>query len=868
MWHNLEAEEVIRQLETDKDYGLSTEEAQKRYEKYGPNALEEEKKKSIIVRFLLQFKDFMVIILLIAAAVSAIASGGEELLDSIIILAIVVINAVLGLIQESKAEQALEALKKMSAPHAKVLRDGKVAQIETSKLVVGDIIFLEAGDFVPADGRIIECANLKAEESALTGESVPVEKSNAKIDKEDVPIGDRFNMVISSSNITYGRCKAVVTATGMDTEVGKIAGMIMEEDSTKTPLAQKLDQIGKVLGTVALAICAVMFGLGIMWGKEPLDMFMTSVSLAVAAIPEGLPAIVTIVLAMGVSKMVKRNAIIRKLPAVETLGSASVICSDKTGTLTQNKMTVVKIEAFGNDENTAISLFSLCNDARVEKRGDGFVSFGDPTETAMVEKAARMGILKDELERKMPRVAEVPFDSERKLMSTIHKTEKGFRIITKGAPDIMLQKSIKVNYNGKEVEKSEELIKLINDANENMAKDALRVLAAGYRDIETLPDKIDAQTIEKDLVFYALVGMIDPPREEVKDAVKLCKDAGIRPVMITGDHITTAVAIAKELGISSGSDKAMLGSDLDKLSDEEFEKVIEDYSVFARVSPENKVRIVKAWQKRGRIVAMTGDGVNDAPALKIADIGCAMGITGTDVAKGAADMVLTDDNFATIVAAVEEGRGVYSNIKKAIHFLLSCNIGEIVTLFIATILNFAQMPLIPIQLLWVNLITDSLPALALGVEPIDKDIMKKPPRDPKKGVFADGLAVTICWQGFMVGLITLAAYVIGDMYYGDHLEANTMAFAVLALSQLFHAFNVRSEKSLFKTGVFSNLPMIGAFLVSFVLQCAVLFVPFLQKVFGVTTLSYVEYLIVFGLSVSPIVICEIVKLIKNGAKRK
>ncbi|NLM50562.1 MAG: calcium-translocating P-type ATPase, PMCA-type [Clostridiaceae bacterium] len=868
MWHNLEAEEVIRQLETDKDYGLSTEEAQKRYEKYGPNALEEEKKKSIIVRFLLQFKDFMVIILLIAAAVSAIASGGEELLDSIIILAIVVINAVLGLIQESKAEQALEALKKMSAPHAKVLRDGKVAQIETSKLVVGDIIFLEAGDFVPADGRIIECANLKAEESALTGESVPVEKSNAKIDKEDVPIGDRFNMVISSSNITYGRCKAVVTATGMDTEVGKIAGMIMEEDSTKTPLAQKLDQIGKVLGTVALAICAVMFGLGIMWGKEPLDMFMTSVSLAVAAIPEGLPAIVTIVLAMGVSKMVKRNAIIRKLPAVETLGSASVICSDKTGTLTQNKMTVVKIEAFGNDENTAISLFSLCNDARVEKRGDGFVSFGDPTETAMVEKAARMGILKDELERKMPRVAEVPFDSERKLMSTIHKTEKGFRIITKGAPDIMLQKSIKVNYNGKEVEKSEELIKLINDANENMAKDALRVLAAGYRDIETLPDKIDAQTIEKDLVFYALVGMIDPPREEVKDAVKLCKDAGIRPVMITGDHITTAVAIAKELGISSGSDKAMLGSDLDKLSDEEFEKVIEDYSVFARVSPENKVRIVKAWQKRGKIVAMTGDGVNDAPALKIADIGCAMGITGTDVAKGTADMVLTDDNFATIVAAVEEGRGVYSNIKKAIHFLLSCNIGEIVTLFIATILNFAQMPLIPIQLLWVNLITDSLPALALGVESIDKDIMKKPPRDPKKGVFADGLAVTICWQGFMVGLITLAAYVIGDMYYGDHLEANTMAFAVLALSQLFHAFNVRSEKSLFKTGVFSNLPMIGAFLVSFVLQCAVLFVPFLQKVFGVTTLSYVEYLIVFGLSVSPIVICEIVKLIKNGAKRK
>ena len=861
IWHDTSIEETRQKLETDIHRGLSEEEAQKRLLKFGENVLKEKKKKNLFVKFLEQFKDFMILILILAAILSVISTKGEDWIDAVIILLIVVVNAVIGIVQENKAEKSMEALQKMSAPRAKVIRDGRLEAVEASKLVPGDLIQLEAGDLVPADARLVESANLKAEESALTGESVPVDKDAQAVVDLDATLGDRINMVISSSVITYGRGKAIVTGTGMDTEVGVIAGMIMESEDERTPLQKKLNDIGKLLGIAALVICAVMFVVGIINGKAWLEMLMTSVSLAVAAIPEGLPAIVTIVLAFGVQRMVKKHAIIRKLSAVETLGGASVICSDKTGTLTQNKMTVMETwSASGGEKKEILRMMTLCNDSVVEQTQEGLVEKGDPTETALVMASFKEGDYKAELEKQYPRVEEIPFDSDRKMMTTVHKMENGYRIITKGAPDVLLGRCTGIA-GGKSREE-------IDSANEAMASKALRVLAVAYRDVEEIPQDMTSEAVEKDLTFVGMVGMIDPPREEVKEAVALCAKAGIRPVMITGDHIITAVAIARELGIYRDTDEAVTGKELEKISDEELSENVERYSVYARVSPEHKVRIVKAWQKSGKVVAMTGDGVNDAPALKAANIGCAMGITGTDVSKGAADMILTDDNFATIVAAVEQGRGIFANIKKSIHFLLSCNIGEIVTLFLAVMLNLRQMPLVAVQLLWVNLVTDSLPALALGVEPVEKGVMDEKPRDPKKSIFSGGLAVTIGWQGAMIGLLTLTAYVIGEYIMGGDAAANAMSFGVLAYSQLVHAFNVRSGQSLFQVGLFSNKAMLKAFGVSALLQTVVLAIPALAKIFNVHEIMNVqEWLIVIGLSLVPIVVCEIVKAVKSGLKR-
>jgi len=876
-WHNVDIKHIVEELDSDINQGLNESKVEEKLKKYGYNEIKEQKKKSIVGMLLEQFSDFMVIILIIAAIIS-FALG--ERMDAIIIMAIVVLNAVLGVVQESKAEKSLEALKKLSAPNAKVRRNARVTVVPARELVPGDIIFLEAGDFVPADARLIEAVNLKVEESALTGESVPVDKSAELIPEEEIPLGDRKNMVASGSVITYGRGSAIVVATGMNTEVGKIAGMILEGEEAATPLQQKLAEIGKFLGIAALAICAVIFGIGLLQKRDAFEMFLTSVSLAVAAIPEGLPAIVTIVLAMGVQRMVKKNAIIRKLPAVETLGSASVICSDKTGTLTQNKMTVVELSSAKqswelngsvNTEDqtlvqTILEMSALCNDSRLEKIDGEWEAAGDPTETALVIAAAKQNRIKHDLETRMPRVGEIPFDSDRKLMTTIHKVDGGYRVITKGAPDVLLSRCMKV-FDGEEtVPMDEDQIKNIENHNGNMAKKALRVLGVAFKDLGTIPEEITSETVEKDLVFVGLIGMIDPPREEAKEAVRLCKEAGIKPVMITGDHKATAVAIAEKLGILKDESEAITGSELDKMDQETLNRDVDKYAVYARVSPEHKVRIVKAWQSKGQIVAMTGDGVNDAPALKSANIGCAMGITGTDVAKGAAHMVLTDDNFATIVAAVQEGRGIFDNIRKSIQFLLSCNIGEIITLFFAMLLNW-DSPLLPIQILWINLVTDSLPALALGVEPVDKDIMKRPPRDAGKSIFADGLAAVIGIQGLMIGLLTLTSFAIGRQFLSEGLTyeqsimvGQTMAFATLAFSQLVHAFNVRSTGSVFKVGLFSNRMMLLAFGISFLMQFVVLIIPALNNIFKVCMLNGIQWLTVICLSLAPMLFVEIGKL--------
>ena len=876
LWYAKSSDEVLSELKTDRSAGLTGADAEKRLAKYGANALAAAEKESLLSRFLGQLKDPMIIVLLAAAVLSMISSGGEDWLEALIILGIVIVNAVISISQEDSADKALEALRKMSAPLAKVVRGGEVVRLETDKLVPGDIILLEAGDLVPADARIIECSNLKADESAMTGESVPVSKQAVDNLPEETALGDRKNCVISSTVITNGRATCVVTDTGMNTEVGRIAEMLTAADDTETPLQRKMGEISKTLSAICLGVCAVMLVVGLLHGKKLLDMFMSAVSLAVAAIPEGLPAIVTIVLALGVQRMVKRNAIVKKLPAVETLGCAGVICSDKTGTLTQNRMTVVNVYSLGDaHRDETLRIGTLCNDTTLTYTADGEPQVaGDPTETAFVSAALKeCGIDKNALEKEMPRVAELPFDSERKMMSTIHPFEGGYRVMVKGAPDALIARSTRVLNGGVEPMTAQLTEQLLN-ANADMAQKALRVLGCAYKDLTELPQgELTSAELESDLVFVGLVGMIDPPRLEVKQAVAECYGAGIRPVMITGDHKLTAVAIAKDLDIFKDGDLAITGADLDAMSQEQLERDVEKYSVYARVSPEHKMRIVKAWQSRGLVVAMTGDGVNDAPALKVADIGCAMGITGTDVAKGAADMILTDDNFATIVHAVEQGRGIYSNIKKAIHYLLSCNIGEIITLFLATLFNFHQDPLVPVQLLWLNLVTDSLPALALGMEPVEKGVMHEKPRSATEPLFNKKFSINLAWQGIMVGLVTLAAYYLGEYHLSDpnlaDATANTMAFATLTMCQLFHAFDVRSEdESILHIGIFSNPAMVKAFVVGMIMQLAVLLIPPLMGVFEVCALSAAEWGVVLALSVLPLAVCEIVKAVRRAAAKK
>ncbi len=871
-WFSKLPGQVLSELDTDPKRGLSATQAQRRLAQHGPNRLERAGRRGLASRLLDQFKDPMVLVLLAAAALSLLSTGGEDWVEAVIILVIVLVNACISISQENSAEKALEALQKMSAPLAKVIRDGRLDRLDTEALVPGDLIVLEAGDLVPADARVLECANLKADESAITGESVPVGKQAVPSLPEDTPLGDRRNMVVASTVITNGRATCVVTATGMDTEVGRIARLLTDAPEAATPLQRRLAEISKTLSFLCLSVCAVMFGVGLLYGKQLLSMFISAVSLAVAAIPEGLPAIVTIVLALGVQRMAGRGAIVKKLPAVETLGCAGVICSDKTGTLTQNRMRVVQVWSWDDEHRAqALTIGTLCADAVLPQGGDS--ATGDPTETALVEAALQEGLDKNQLERDMPRVAELPFDSQRKLMSTVHPHKGRYRVMVKGAPDVLLSRCSHL-LRDRPVPLSPALALGVERANAAMAGQALRVLGVAYRDLDILPaGQPTPELLETGLTFVGLVGMIDPPRLEVKQAVAQCYRAGIRPVMITGDHKLTAVAIAKQLDIFRPGDLAITGEDLDFMSQQLLEQDVARFSVYARVTPEHKMRIVQAWQKQGMVVAMTGDGVNDAPALKVADIGCAMGVTGTDVAKGAADMILTDDNFATIVHAVEQGRGIYANIRKAIHYLLSCNIGEILTLFLATLFNFHQDPLVPVQLLWLNLVTDSLPALALGMEPVERSVMDQRPRSAKTPLFDRGFSLRLAWQGAMVGLLTLAAYWLGEYILSDpslaDTAANTMAFATLTLCQLFHAFDVRSEdQSLLRLGILSNPAMNKAFLVGLALQLAVLLLPPLMELFGVCALTAPQWACVLGLAVTPVVVCELEKAVRRSAQRR
>ncbi len=864
MWQTLRKEEVLRKLSTDEKQGLTEKEVRERQEKYGKNKLQEKKKESFIVKFIKQFNDFMIIILIIASIISAVVSkmqGENDYVDSIIIIGIVVFNALMGVIQEAKAEKSIEALKQMTPQLAKTIRNGKTVEVNAEELVKGDIIILDAGNFVPADCRILESHNLKIEESSLTGETQGAEKDADAICSKNAPLGDMKNMAFMASITVNGHGKAVVTDTGMSTKVGQIANMIIEDEAPQTPLQKKLGEVGKILGLACLAICVIIFVMGLIKHIEPVEMFMTSVGLAVAAIPEGLPAIVTIMLSIGVTKMAKKNSIIRKLPAVETLGSSSVICSDKTGTLTQNKMKVVDVRS--QNKKFIIELATLCTDCDINVESGVPQVSGEPTEKAIVEECINIGTVKDKLENFMPRINEIPFDSNRKMMTTIHKIGNKYRIITKGAPDVLLQKCTKQvdlitemqnQYNIKI--KSLENLKIQSD-NRQMAQKALRVIAVAYKDLDTLPSKIDSQYIENNLTFVGLIGMIDPPREGVKEAVQVCKNSGIKTVMITGDHLETAKAIAKDLGILEHKDMAITGQELDKMSQNQLEKKIRDYSVFARVTPEHKVRIVKAWQKNGAVVAMTGDGVNDSPALKNADIGIAMGKNGTDVAKNAADIILTDDNFVTIVEAVKQGRNIYDNIKKAIHFLIATNIGEIVTIFMGLVLGL-KSPLLAIQLLWINLVTDSLPAIALGLEKPEKDIMQRKPVDSKKGIFADGLWNKIIVEGIMIGVLTLVAFSIGNKYYG--LEAGrTMAFLSIGFLELIHSFNVKNEKSIFEAGLFENKYLVGSFVLGIFIQAIVVVVPTFAKVFEVVPLNLTQWIITVAISILPVPVIELQK---------
>ena len=921
-WFNKEVKDVEAELKTDLENGLSSKQVEENKAKYGENELQEKKKEPLIKKFIAQFKDFSIIVLIIAAIVSGVVgvAQGEGFTDTIIILIVVLLNAVIGVAQESKAEKSLEALRKLSEHAAKVVRDGKEQVIPARELVPGDLVIIETGDYVSADLRIIEAVNLKSQESSLTGESVPVEKSIEAIEGEEIGIGDRVNMLFSSSLITYGRGKAIVVETGMNTEVGKIAGMLNETEKQETPLQKRLNSLGKTLGIAALAICAFIFVLGLLQGKDVISMFMTAVSLAVAVIPEGLVAVSTIVLAIGVQKMVKKNAIVKKLPAVETLGSSTVICSDKTGTLTQNKMTVEKV--FCNDVTVDVNKVEttedfnklvyncmLCNDSRMLETGE---LAGDPTETALIDMAFNLEY-QEAIVRENLRVEEVPFDSERKLMTTVNENNGKYIVYTKGGVDELLARCNSYLFKGEIRTNLEDYSRWIRENNENMAKDALRVLAFAYKDIDHMPSKEEMETIESGLTFIGMVGMIDPPREEAKKAVEKCKHAGIKTVMITGDHKITAVAIAKKLGILENEDEALTGLELDKISDEELTKNIRKYSVYARVSPEHKVRIVKAWQANGEIVAMTGDGVNDSPALKTADIGCAMGKVGTEVAKEAADVILTDDNFATIVSAVEEGRRIYDNILKVIQFLISCNVGEVIVLLLATLfaplmaktfgisdVTMIQL-LLPIHILWINLVTDTFPALALAFDPANRDVMDRKPIKKDEGIFTKGRTFRIIYQGAMIGILTLSAFIIGlatpdsklptmVKYEGetiaveeiDNLEeilanggeyvskeetkieiGQTMAFMVLAFSELVHVFNIRDNKnSIFKTGILGNSILIWAVLASAFLMVIILAVPGLRHIFSIPILPMNNMIETIALIIAPVVIVELMKLFK------
>ena len=899
-WFNKTVEEVEKELGTNKENGLSSKKVEENRTKYGLNELKEKKKESLIQKFIDQFKDFSIIVLIIAAIVSGVVGvmQGEGFTDTIIILIVVLLNAVIGVAQESKAEKSLEALKKLSAHAAKVIRNGKETAIPARELVPGDLVIIETGDYISADLRVIEAVNLKSQEASLTGESVPVEKRTDAIQETEVGVGDRKNMLFSSSLITYGRGKAIVVKTGMNTEVGKIADMINQTEDQETPLQKKLNSLGKTLGMAALTICAVIFVIGLLQGKEIINMFMTAVSLAVAVIPEGLVAVSTIVLAIGVQKMVKKNAIVKKLPAVETLGSSTVICSDKTGTLTQNKMTVEKV--FCNDTTSDIERAEtnedfrkliydcmLCNDSRVLENGE---IAGDPTETALVDFALKLDYPVS-IMRENPRVAEVPFDSNRKLMSTVNGKDGKYIVYTKGGLDEILRKCDSYLYKGSVRHNLSDYAEWIRTNNEHMANEALRVLAFAYKEIDHVPSKYEMENLESGLTFIGMVGMIDPPREEAKKAVEKCKHAGIKTVMITGDHKATAVAIAKKIGILENDNEALTGLELDKISDEQLAKDVRKYSVYARVSPEHKVRIVKAWQKNGEIVAMTGDGVNDSPALKTADIGCAMGKVGTEVAKEAADVILTDDNFATIVSAVEEGRRIYDNILKVIQFLLSCNVGEVIVLLLATLfaptigrvfgiydISMIQV-LLPIHILWINLVTDTFPALALAFDPANKDIMDRKPVKKDEGIFTKGRTFRIVYQGFMIGLLTLAAYLIGlgstKTAIGNlTLEetkievGQTMAFTVLAFSELIHVFNIRDNKnSIFKTGILGNSILIYAVVISALLMGVILVIPQLREIFSIPILPVGNIIETVLLIIAPVVIVELMKLFKvNTAK--
>ena len=921
-WFNKEVKDVEKELGTNLEKGLSSIKLTENKEKYGLNELKEKKKESLIKKFIAQFKDFSIIVLIIAAIVSGVVgvAQGEGFTDTIIILIVVLLNAVIGVAQESKAEKSLEALKKLSEHAAKVIRDGKEQIIPARELVPGDIVIIETGDYVSADLRIVEAVNLKAQESSLTGESVPVEKEIMAIEGTEIGIGDRVNMLFSSSLITYGRGKAVVVETGMNTEVGKIAGMLNNTEKQETPLQTRLNSLGKTLGIAALVICAVIFVIGLLQGKSVVGMFMTAVSLAVAVIPEGLVAVSTIVLAIGVQKMVKKHAIVKKLPAVETLGSSTVICSDKTGTLTQNKMTVEKI--FCNDTtvdlekvdatddfNKLVYNCMLCNDSRILENCE---ITGDPTETALIDMALEQDY-EQSIYRENKRVEEIPFDSERKLMTTVNENNGKYTIYTKGGVDELLKICNSYLFKGEVKTNIDEYANWIRENNEDMAKDALRVLAFAYKEIDHKPSKEEMKTIESGLTFIGMVGMIDPPREEAKKAVEKCKHAGIKTVMITGDHKITAVAIAKKLGILENENEALTGLELDKISDEQLTKDIRKYSVYARVSPEHKVRIVKAWQANGEVVAMTGDGVNDSPALKTSDIGCAMGKVGTEVAKEAADVILTDDNFATIVSAVEEGRRIYDNILKVIQFLISCNVGEVIVLLLATLfapaiaswfgisdVTMIQV-LLPIHILWINLVTDTFPALALAFDPANKDVMNRKPIKKDEGIFTKGRTFRIIYQGVMIGLLTLIAFLIGlatpddklptmisyenqvisaeEIDNLDEVLANggeyiskeeikieigqTMVFIVLAFSELVHVFNIRDNKnSIFKTGILGNPILIWAVLFSAFLMVIILTVPALRHVFSIPILPLGNIIEVMALVLAPIAIVELLKLFK------
>ncbi|MDO4392624.1 MAG: calcium-translocating P-type ATPase, PMCA-type [Clostridium sp.] len=858
MWYTKELNQVFNELNT-RQGGLTEDEANKRLEKYGANNLKEKKKESLFIKFIKQFNDFMIIVLIIAAIISAIVAktnGSGDYIDSIIIIAIVIFNAIMGLIQEEKAEKSLEALKKMSAPNAKVRRNGKIREIEASKVVPGDIVMLEAGNYVPADCRLIDSYNLQIEESSLTGETLPTSKQADIILNANTAMGDLKNMAFATTIVVNGHAEAVVVETGMNTKVGQIAGMIIENESPETPLQKKLGEVGKTLAITCMIICGLIFLIGI-WKQIPItEMFMTSVGLAVAAIPEGLPAIVTIMLSIGVTKMAKKNSIIRKLPAVETLGCSSVICSDKTGTLTQNKMTVTQIRnAVGlvknNDRRFILELGTMCTDT-IESQE----VIGEATEVAITNAAVEINLRKRDLYYQMQRINEISFDSKRKMMTTIHKIGSKYRIITKGAPDVLIKRCSKYYQSGR-IEPIFSKRDALQEQNQIMAEDALRVIAIAYKDVEKLPREINSETIENELTFVGLIGMIDPPREGVKEAVKTCRKAGIKTVMITGDHLQTAKAIAKELGILRKGDLAINGETLEKMSQQELERDIMRYSVFARVSPEHKVRIVKAFQSTGAVVAMTGDGVNDAPALKNADIGIAMGKGGTDVAKNASDMVLTDDNFVTIVEAVKQGRNIYDNIKKAVHFLLATNIGEIVAIFVGLLLGI-KSPLLAIQLLWVNLVTDSLPAIALGLEKAESNIMNRLPRNPRKSLFADGLWGKITTEGVMIGMLTLVAFSIGNNLYSIEV-GRTMAFLSLGILELVHSFNIKGEESILKTGLFENRYLVGAFVLGTLLQVVVVVISPLAQIFDVVPLNSVQWLMTAIISILPVVIVELQK---------